>query len=362
MIDKVTIWARHEGKLDAYGEAKRKGNKNTLVRHFEIPSPNVNGKPLGMDVEYYPKYKRSVLVITGSWRKWYLGGGSSRDLNYERLNDCIGAIAEKIGLPTEVIANAEIKKVELGFGMRFRENMEGIINGFVFFNNFDPIYEYNRESVRFKGTSYSVVFYDKFIQLMNEFEKRVKEEEKEIKRNGIFVDMNRKSKKLLAEKMTKNNFSLRYEVSVTNMDGCPPEFKGTKDKNGKCENIISTPNDILKNWDKILDGLDKVFGKVQFSAYNLNVGLEYLNGKNLKELYEYNLHLAAIAVGGTRNYLQLLMRKLNDKHRNENIEKIIKRLNNPPEELKKALRACKNKEMELYEAKAKRIADLRKRG
>lgn len=361
MIDKVTIMFSHDGKREDYGEAKRKGNKKN-ERYYEIPSPNASGKPLGLYVMDDPKKDGSILEIKGSWRKWYLTDGTSRDLNYTRLNDCIGAIALKISLPPEKILNAKIKKVELGFGMRFRENMEGIINGFVFFNNFDPIYEYNRESVRFKGTSYSVVFYDKFVQLMNEFEKRVKEEEKEAKRKGIFVDMNRKSKKLLAEKMNKNNFSLRYEVSVTNMGGCPPEFKGAKDKNGKRENIIATPNDILKNWDKILDGLAKVFGKVQFSGYNLNVGLEYLNGKNLKELYEYNLHLAAIAVGGTRNYLQLLMRKLNDKHRNENVEKIMERLNDPPVELKNALQSCRNKEKELYDAKDKRIADLRKRG
>lgn len=364
MIDFIKIWITHPGKRETYAEAKQKGNNNRYQRHFKINSlKKVRNCPLDMKVNYFPKTDHSVIEVSGSWRKWYLGAQTSRDLTFTSLNDCIEAIALKIGLPSVKIRSARVINIELGFGMRFRENMEGIINGFISFNNFDPVYDYNRESVKFKeaSSSYSVAFYDKFKQIMNLAEKREKEIEINNIRKGVYPITKRNSRKLLAEKMNKNNFSLRYEVRITNLKGCPPELFIKNNEKRKRQCMIVTPNSILENWDAILDGLNKIFCSVHFSSYNLDVGLNYLDGKGLKDLTIYESHLAAIAVGGVRSYTQLLLKRLNSNHRKENIKKRIEQLNNPPEELKIALQACRNKERELFYAKDKRIEELRKR-
>lgn len=348
MIDYGNNILEHKGRINEYGEAIQGKNSGKYVRYFEIPSPHPSGKPLDMEVDYYPSNDRSVLQIKGSWRKWYLGAGTTRDLTYMDTVNCIGAIAQKTGLPVELILRSRFVTVEIGLGLRFRENMEGIIDGFVYFKGFDIVYEYGRESVKFKGSSYSVSAYDKFAQLMSDFERRTKEVEKLQKRKGVFPYPKRLPKTRLAEKLSKKNFSLRFEVRVSNLKDCPPEFTDRNTDRNSRKVFIRTPEKILENWDLLLLGLQEIFYNVQYCSYNLQVGRNYLEKKGVKDLAKYELHLAAISVGGVRNYVQLHLKMLKGNHRNENIEKRIELLNNPPEDLKKALRQCRSKEQLLF--------------
>lgn len=359
MIDLADGITAHKGRKEQYGEAIKGRNSGKYLRYFEIPSPHPSGEPLDMTVDYYSNEDRSVLQITGSWRKWLLGAGTTRDLYYMDVVFCIGAIAQKIGLPYEKVENMNFVKIEVGVGVRYRQNMDGVVDGHVYFKGFDPIYEYRRESVRFKGTAYSVVIYDKWTQLMNLFEQNVRDEEKLARRKGIFPDPNRPSKKRLAKKMNKNNSSIRIEVNVTNLTDCPPEFTDRNRKKKEREIYVRSPKAILKNWNLILDGFSAIYYNIQYCSYNLQVGRNYLDGKGLKELAMFELHLAAIATGGVRNFVQLHLKMLNGNHRNDNIKKRIETLSNPPIELKKALRKCRNKERLLRQGFDERIARMR---
>ena len=359
MVDNIKIWVKLSGKQQDYGNAQKKGNNSKYERHYKIPSPHVNGKPLDMSVNYYPSTNHSTLEINGSWRKWYLGAGTSRDLSHKNYVRCIKAIAKQISVPVENLRNADIKKVEVGVGLRFKKNMDGVINGFVFFNNFDPIYQYGRESVKFSGSHYSVAFYDKSSQIMKEKERQKKGEEQLQARKGLYPKQKRKPITELAKKINKNNFLLRYEVRVTELNACPPEFM-TKDAEGEKICMIKTPKDISENWDSILNGLDKIFCSVTFSTYNLNAGLNFLNNKGITEFEMYEPFLAAASVGGVRNYLSLLKR-LNSNHRKKHLKKRIKLLENPPKDLKPFLKACKNKTELLYTVKDERISKLKKK-
>lgn len=349
MIDYGNNILEHKGRKEEYGKTIRGRNSGKYVRYFEIPSPHPSGKPLDMEVDYYANNDRSVVQIKGSWRKWYLGAGTTRDLTYMDTINCVRAIAQKIDLPFERVMRSRFVNVEIGIGLRFWENMGGIVDGFTFFNGFDPVYEYGRESIRFKGTAYSFVIYDKWSQLMNEAEKREKKVENNAKRKGTFPTTNRLSKKRLSAKMNRDNFSLRVEVNVSNLRDCPPEFTDRNKNRDEREVWVKTPEQILQNWDGILTGLKKIFYNVQFCPYNLHLGRGYLKGKGLTELAMYEIHLAAIAAGGVRNYIQLHVKMLDGKHRKGNIEKRMKVLSNPPKELKKALKECRNKEELLFE-------------
>lgn len=353
MIDNLKLRIALEGKHLEFEGCKKVQSKSKYVKIVEVPSPLQKGKSLRMEVDYYSANDRTVIDLMGSWRKWMLGENTTRDLKYDDLKICIAMISEKLGIEEERILNGKFLRIELGYNIRFKENVEGLINGFVFYKGFEPIYEYGRESVKFVGSAYSVGFYDKFLEIMNSFERKQKSEERELKSKGVYPEK-RKSKVELAEKLKRKNFSLRFEVRVTNMSKCPPEFRSEEN-----DSLIDSPESLLNNWDEILGGLNTIFESVDFSEYNLSVGLNYLNGKGLKELGMYKTHLAAIAVGGVRNYSRLLMSQLNSNHRRKNIEKELDVLNNPPEELRLALSECKIQKELLYKMNDLRVKQLR---
>ncbi|MBL1280684.1 MAG: hypothetical protein COA33_010440 [Fluviicola sp.] len=368
MFDNTEIRFSLKGRIREFGSAKNRGRGVFEVESF-LPPLILDGvllnierrtHPLWLKTFYNPKIDETVVDIYGSWRKWYLGAGTTRDLFFKDAIHCIEAIAQKIGVPTDKVKYAKIIKVELGMSLRFWENMGGIIDGLVYYKGFERDFEHERESVRFGSSDYSIVFYDKHSQLMSVSEKELKKKEKaEARKKGEYVK-NRRSKKLLAKKLNDNSFSLRFEVRVTKVEGCPPEFAKGTGKNR--EVLIKTPADILENWDTLLDGLNTIFCNVQFSEYNLNVGVEFLKDKGVTELSMYESHITAMAVGGANNYVQILMRQLDSGHRNKNIKNRIAILNSPPPELKKALKSCRNKKKLLFETKDKRIEELRKRG
>ena len=347
MIDNIKLRLSHSGRREGYGVAKQMGNSSKFVRKFEIPPVNVKGIPLKMEVSYYPNREMTVMDILGSWRKWYFGNGSTKDLKKSDFEDCIIRIAELLSISEKKIRNAKVLKVELGYSIRFRENMGGVINGFVYYKGFDPIYEYGRKSIKFLGKAYNVSLYDKFSEIMDAKDREEREIEKLERKRGIYEN-NRKSKSLLAEKLNRNNFSLRFEVGVRDLEHAPPEIL---DK-------INSPFMILENWNCILKGLDRIFDKVSFAEYNLNVGLNFLEEKGIKELNMYKTHITAIAVGGVGNYMRLLVGKLKSNHRSKNVSNKLNILNSPPPELGLKLRACRLKADLLRKTKKERVEML----
>ena len=263
-----------------------------------------------------------------------------------------------IPIPKEKILKGKFDNIELGICLRFRENMDGIINGFVYHKGFPKAYEYFGESVTYKADAYSVSYYDKISEIFNKKEKALKENRnREFWKNGI-TEKKKQSKKRLAEKIKKNNFLLRFEVRVNKPSGCPPEF--LEYKNGVKTVLISTPEDLLNNWDTILTGLIVIFEETKFSEYNLNAGINFLENKGLKELYLYETHIVASLLGGVDNYTQKLLGCLKNNHRDKNIRKKIEMLNSPPMELKEALKDCRNKKDVLYKAKDDKIISMLK--
>jgi len=347
MIDNIKLRFSHSGRRGGYGIARQLGNSSRLVRRFEIPPVNANGCPLKMEVSYYENRDLTVIDILGSWRKWFFGSGSTRDLKRSDFEDCIIRIADNLSISEKKIRNAKVLKVELGYSIRFRENMGGVINGFVYYKGFDPIYEYGRKSIKFLGKAYSVSLYDKFSEIMDAKDREEREIEKLERKRGIY-DNNRKSKGLLAEKLNRNNFSLRFEVGVRDLEHAPPEIL---DK-------INSPFQIIDNWNGILRGLDRIFDKVDFAEYNLNVGLDFLFEKGIKELNMYKTHITAIAVGGVGNYMRLLVGGLKSNHRSKNIKNELNILNSPPPELGRKLKACRLKADLLRKSKNKRVEIL----
>lgn len=347
MIDNIKLRLSHSGIRDGYGLAKRLGNSSRLVRRFEIPSINTSGSPLSMEVSFYSNRDETVIDILGSWRKWYFGSVSTRDLKRNDFEECLKCIAESVNLPTNNFWNSKILKIELGYSIRFRENMGGIVNGFVYYKGFDPVYEYGRKSIKFNGEAYSVSLYDKFSEIMVARDREDREIDKLNRKRGIFIN-ERKSKIPLAEKLNKNNFSLRFEVGVRDLEHAPPELFGK----------INSPFQIRENWNEILFGLEKVFDKISFAEYNLNVGLEFLDNKGIKELNMYKTHVTAIAVGGVGNYIRLLVGRLKSNHRSENIRNELNILNSPPPELGQKLKDCRFKTELLEKRKKKRVETL----
>lgn len=347
MIDNIKLRFSHTERRNNYGVAKQMGNSSKLVRKFEIPSINGKGSPLKMEVSYYQNRDLTVIDILGSWRKWYFGNGSTRDLQKSEFADCITLITERLSISEKKIRNAKVLKVELGYSIRFRENMGGVINGFVYYKGFDPIYEYGRKSIKFLGKAYSVSLYDKFSEIMTAKDREEREIERLERKRGIYEN-DRKSKSLLAEKLNKNNFSLRFEVGVRDLEHAPPEISGK----------INSPFQIIENWNAILKGLDRIFDKVHFAEYNLNVGLDFLEEKGIKELNMYKTHITAIAVGGVGNYMRLLVGRLKSNHRSKNINNELNILNSPPPELGLKLRACRLKSDLLRVTKKKRVEML----
>lgn len=361
MIDNIKIRISSKKNQSSFGkciEYKKYKNKKGVWKGYRIPSPIRGGGHLLMSVKYVIEKDITEIIIKGSWRKWYLGKGGSRDLTYTKLEECIKELAQATGLSEKKILNAKINNVELGFGLRFYENMGGIIDAFIYFKGFKPFYVFNNESIKFAGDAYNVLFYDKYTEIMHLNEKKAGEKEKRDYLAKNIQPKERDSKRLFANKMNKNNFSLRFEVKITKPSGCPPEFY--KIIEGRKKMLVNTPSDILEYWNEILDGLNSIFDMTTFSEYNLDAGTFFLKNKGLKELSMYETYITASVVGGVRNYLQILMNQLKGNHRDQNIKKRIELLNNPPPELREALKLCRNKKELVFETKAKRILSLRK--
>ncbi|MFP5470974.1 MAG: hypothetical protein ACLGGV_05210 [Bacteroidia bacterium] len=336
MIDNLKLEIRLQGNVNNFGKSVKK----TRSIYF-IPSPKNSEAKLRLQKWYLKNEDVTLLKISGSMRKWYLGEYTTRDLSYEQFKETISILSNETNILEKDLLTANVTKLELGFNLRFRQPMHGIINGFVNYKGREVLYFYRNESIRFGGDAFTIIFYDKFTQIMSEKTKKIKKCFR-----GYTQPVSREH---LSGKLNKNNFCLRFEIGIKNKSKCPQLFK----------NKVCSPNKIIENWNKLLFGLGEVFNGVNFSEYNFVDVSTLVSNRGIKNLNILKTQAMVDCVGGIKNYVNIILSELKSNHRSEHIKSELELLDSPIfKENERVLNRMKKRKKLLFETKNNRINEL----
>ncbi|MDF2437779.1 MAG: hypothetical protein K0Q95_2155 [Bacteroidota bacterium] len=167
------------------------------------------------------------IKITGSLRKWYLGGRSIKDLSPKTFSLAINKLAIKLGVAPGKILNARIYGFEFGKNIRLDSSPALVLPCLLKRNRLKKnTYGNNIETVDFVGENYSLSLYDKV---------------KEMNENGTI-------NKVFAKKIN----ILRYEVRI----------KKTSALYNKIGDV-RTVYDIKKYWNRLVNVWYNEFKKIE---------------------------------------------------------------------------------------------------
>ena len=178
----------------------------------------------------YRNKETSTLYIEGSIRKWFYGMNSTQDLTKKDFITCIDKLAKEIGINDNSLWNSTVTKLETGVSIKLKEKHRGLVNCIFHYKDFKK-HIHGEYGVEFKGVNYDVIFYDQVRKIFN-----------------------RKGKKEKSHnKISKNNFILRYEIQGHKVSG----MLMFKEK-------LNTLLKIRSNWKYVGTNLLKVLDKTQF--------------------------------------------------------------------------------------------------
>ena len=175
------------------------------------------------------KYNNNFFRLFGNLRRWYFGYKSLNDFNNRHFKKCLKMIAKRIGADYENLLGFNIKKIELGFNLKLESVHKKFIPCLVEYPRLKKI-RWCKSTVSFKGTKYSVIYYDKLKELLD-------------RKNGI--------SKNTYDKVSKKYFFLRFEKKITSKSGTSLKTK------------ITTLGYVIDNWSFLIDDCYNSFLKVK---------------------------------------------------------------------------------------------------
>ena len=219
----------------------------------------------------------TTLIVEGSIRKWYFGKDRTQDFKRKEFIHAIDSLAYEIGIEDKSIWNAKVTQLETGLTIRMKDKHRGIISCIFDYKNFKK-HTFDEYGVEFSGANYDVIFYDQIRKIYNRKEKKEKTH----------------------DKVTKNNFFLRYEIQghkVSGMDMFNPR--------------LNTLLKIRSNWKYIGENLLNTLNTVMFvNIIDPETYVEVKNGEK-KSLSKF-LVLKGLQFIGLENF-RILVKQMKSK-------------------------------------------------
>lgn len=275
MIDKIKIVVpnivvseKHLGKCYAqYRTIKGNVEKYKL---FLTENRGKNDPFLNVEID---KGKNQV-SISGSLRKWKTSKSNAlADLTKENFDFCLKKIGLKLDIPLKTLYKGTVTQVEIGASIKMNSKYRYILSCIDNFPKLkretyevDSVFDKNSrelETLYFRGTNFSLMFYNKLEEVFSP---------------------NEKSKKALS-KLTKTIFVLRYEIKVKKVSGYILKEK------------LNSIEKIRENWNEIIDHWVERLNELTFID-NLSVeNVHFKEGMNLTELKELLMYQGMNSLG-----------------------------------------------------------------
>lgn len=195
------------------------------------------GKPKKLPANGY--YISNELIVHRNLRKDQFDEGTIADLRYNNFLKVIEKYIKKFNIDEKVFWNSRVTKVELGVTLRLSVRTKGILSCFDNFNGLTHKNIYGNDGISFVGENFSVSIYNKL---------------RKMERNGELFN-NSTNKKMLIEKVTKNNYFLRLELKIEKVSGFYREsFKGK----------INRLKEIRDNWNYLGKALLDIYSDINY--------------------------------------------------------------------------------------------------
>jgi hypothetical protein len=222
---------------------------NPILKRLRIPNES---ETEFLELTYLIK-KPHLIRIEGNLRKWwYSKKNAVSDLNKTSLNKCVKLISQRLSVNESEIWKLEFFYLELGGNIKLESKYSTFIPSIVEFPRLE-LERFSNKSVTFSGEKYSIIFYNKIIELSD---------------RGI---ISTKTAKRLLEKI----FILRFEIKI----GAKSGYKHLS----KLRTFLSVKN----NFDFLVDDWLEMFYKVKI--IDLFSGVKEINKDSItpKEFIHY---------------------------------------------------------------------------
>ena len=182
--------------------------------------------------------KTKKLQIKGSLRKWYFGSTSYSDLEFCYINIVILEISKLIGILPEKLHESMITQCELGLNIKTRIPCEKIIPKISHYGHLKR-YEYDGETVGFKGRNKELKIYDKTNEIIEN-------------NSNTISSLEKMMFKVLKE---KGEYFLRIEFTLKDKQSFIQDDLGN----------LSTLGGLIQNYSKLYVFLTKEISEIRMS-------------------------------------------------------------------------------------------------
>ena len=226
---------------------------------------------------------RSELIIHRNIRKDRFGEGTVHDLSYLGFLKIIDKYISDFGIDEKTMWNARVTKIELGVTLKLKSRMRGVLSCFESFNGITEKHIYGDAGISFIGNNFVVTFYDKLVKM---------QKSKELFKNS-------KNRAKLFEKVTKNNYFLRFELKIHKVSGFNSDENLFKKR-------IERLKEIRDNWNYLGKALFKMYEKVNYIDILSPEVEESFKGKEKKPMNDFLMFKGIKSVGKDRFFTQLI--------------------------------------------------------
>ena len=223
--------------------------------------------------------------IRGSWRKWYFGNDSIKDLNPFEIVKVAQEISAFTGLTFNGIIDGSLLLVELGFTFLLPINPSSITDSIFRYSTFE-LGRYDT-SLSFQGNDYWFVLYDKT------------------------KEINRWKKKWGEPEIDNGCHALRIELKA---------FKQTAFRNKLRE--IKTIRDIIKHYRMLIVSIFNEIKRLEMKPINLVVDNVCFEGRKKRDLRCYLMFLGMERKGIRRTFEYIKQLEVNKSAKNSMREEL----------------------------------------
>ena len=239
----------------------------------------VYGKPKNLPSNGYSI--SSELIVHRNLRKDQFDEGTIADLRYNNFLKVIEKYIKKFDIDEKVFWNSRVTKLELGVTLRLSSKMKGILSCFDNFNGLAHKNIYGNDGISFVGENFSVSIYNKL---------RKMEKNGELFRNST-------NKKMLIEKVTKNNYILRLELKIEKVSGFYRDSFSGK---------INRLKGIRDNWNYLGKALLDIYSDINYIDIISPEVEDTISGKERMPMNRFLQFKGIQSIGVDRFFNQLL--------------------------------------------------------
>lgn len=274
MVDKFKLEGRDLRQDLCFKYMVEKSNfyGSSGVQEFWVHSPKETEKKKrhSITVEIHHNEESKKLIIRGNLRKWYFGRNNLADLNFFKFIKAMNRLSFLVFGDQNKIWTMNFTQLELGFNFQLLISAKGIFNSIVAYSTFRRII-YENETVKFEGSGYSVIFYDKLKEIINDYEEYYKTT------RPIFHG--------LRKLHTKAVFP-RFEVQINRMTQSQEFMR-----------LCRTPENLRDNYDEVIDLVHKKFKNMTYMDELSPYVISSLKGKRRRAIQEFFMYVGMKSIG-----------------------------------------------------------------